>query len=137
MPLLSNSNKEQYKRGEIPSWMACAMPLIYCWSGLCTAGSRLQSRISAHAIRGLDAETMPFRCRHLSPSDLTENACDGNFYARKVTWPANSHRPSPRLHFTDVIPARDIQTFLYFRKLASWAVSPSQASWQSKGQLFK
>jgi hypothetical protein len=31
--LLSNSNKEQYKRGEIPSLMACAMPLIYAGLG--------------------------------------------------------------------------------------------------------
>ena len=35
--------------------------------------------IVAHAVRGLDAETTPFCFIHLSPRDLAEDACDGNF----------------------------------------------------------
>jgi hypothetical protein len=70
-------------------------PLSYSRSALFLAGSRLQSRIIAHAIRGLDAETTPFCFRHLSPSDLAEDSCDGNFNAGKVTRPMNSHLISP------------------------------------------
>jgi hypothetical protein len=83
-------------------------PSDYSGPGLFFASSRLQSRIGEHAICGLDAETTPFCFRHLSPSDLSENACDGNFNARKESRLVNRHLTFLKVHFTDVIPARDI-----------------------------
>src|SRR5260370_37238255 len=80
--------------------MPCVMPLIDRWSWLCFAGSRLQSRIGAHKVRGLDAETTPFCFRHLSTSDLAEDACDGNFNAGKIPRSVNRHLilPDRTLH---------------------------------------
>jgi hypothetical protein len=66
----------------------CSSEIQY-W--LCFAGSRLQSRISAHAIRGIDAEATPFCFRHVSTSDLAEDSCDGNFKTGKITGTLNSH----------------------------------------------
>jgi hypothetical protein len=61
---------------------------------LCFAGSRRQSRISAHAIRCPNAETTPFCFRHLSANDLAEDPCDGNFNTGKITGSVNSHLTS-------------------------------------------
>src|SRR6266571_6682141 len=84
----------------------------------------MQSRIGAHAVRGLDTETTPFCFRHLSPSDLAENACDGNLNAGKVTRPVNSHLSS-LIALYRCLPARAIQTFLYFRGLPLWITCES------------